>query len=386
MSEGQQDGRGGALGVAGVSQHFGKTVALKRIDLEVAAGEFLGLLGPSGCGKSTLLRILAGFDRPTTGTVTLDGADVTSTPAEKRPINMVFQRATLFPHLDVFENVAFGLRISRIGKPELAARVGEALEMVRLGHLARRRAYELSGGQMQRVALARALVNRPRVLLLDEPLSALDLKIRLDMEAELRRLHAETGATFVYVTHDQGEAMSMSDRVAVFAEGEIAQLGTPHEVYAAPDSSYVARFVGDANVIPVEVRSVAGAAARVAVAGAELSVPASTGVGPGPAQLVLRAESVAIGAANGGLNGRVIDRAFRGTRSSYLLEVEGIERPLRAEVRSSPAGDDPEVGETVGVGWETSAARLIAAGAEPADGPISVPYFSKSAHRRGEAS
>jgi len=355
------DEDGGALGVAGISQHFGKTVALKRIDFEVAAGEFLGLLGPSGCGKSTLLRILAGFDRPTTGTVTLDGADVTSTPAEKRPVNMVFQRATLFPHLDVFENVAFGLRISRVSKPELSERVGEALEMVRLGHLARRKAYELSGGQMQRVALARALVNRPRVLLLDEPLSALDLKIRLEMEAELRRLHAETGATFVYVTHDQGEAMSMSDRVAVFADGEIAQLGTPNEVYAAPDSSYVARFVGDANVIPVEVRSVVGAAARVALAGEELEVPAGATVAAGPAQLVLRAESIDLTSPNGGLRGRVLDRAFRGVRCSYLLDVEGIERPLRAEVPSSPSGGEPEVGAEVGLGWAPSAARLIPA-------------------------
>jgi ABC-type Fe3+/spermidine/putrescine transport system ATPase subunit len=361
-----QNGRGGALGVAGVSQHFGKTVALKRIDLEVAAGEFLGLLGPSGCGKSTLLRILAGFDRPTAGTVSLDGADVTATPAEKRPVNMVFQRATLFPHLDVFENVAFGLRVARVDRAELAGRVGEALEMVRLGHLARRRAYELSGGQMQRVALARALVNRPQVLLLDEPLSALDLKIRLEMEAELRRLHAETGSTFVYVTHDQGEAMSMSDRVAVFADGEIAQVGSPQDVYTAPETSYVARFVGDANVLPVTVLEVAAGAARVRLAGAEVEVPPSAAVAPGPAQLVVRAESVSFSGPNGGLRGRVIDRAFRGTRSSYLLDVEGLERPLRAEVQGSAGGDEPEVGATVGLHWAPSASRLIPAEREEA--------------------
>ena len=350
-----------AVGISGVEKRFGDLVAVRDLDLRIERGEFFSIIGPSGCGKTTTLRMIAGFENPTAGRISVGGRDMTGVRPYRRPVNTVFQSYALFPHLDVFENVAFGLRISRVSKPELSERVGEALEMVRLGHLARRKAYELSGGQMQRVALARALVNRPRVLLLDEPLSALDLKIRLEMEAELRRLHAETGATFVYVTHDQGEAMSMSDRVAVFADGEIAQLGTPNEVYAAPDSSYVARFVGDANVIPVEVRSVVGAAARVALAGEELEVPAGATVAAGPAQLVLRAESIDLTSPNGGLRGRVLDRAFRGVRCSYLLDVEGIERPLRAEVPSSPSGGEPEVGAEVGLGWAPSAARLIPA-------------------------
>ncbi|HEY2053037.1 MAG TPA: ABC transporter ATP-binding protein [Solirubrobacterales bacterium] len=361
-AEAQTDRRGGALSVAGVTQRFGKTTVLRGIDLDIAAGEFVGMLGPSGCGKSTLLRILAGLDSPTGGRVVLDGEDITRTPSEKRPINMVFQRPTLFPHLDVFENVAFGLRVAGTARSEVGDRVAAALGLVRLGDFARRRADELSGGQMQRVALARALINRPRVLLLDEPLSALDLKIRLELEAELRRIHHETGATFVYVTHDQGEALGMSDRVAVFAEGEIAQLGSPRDVYAAPETSYVARFVGDANVIPVEVLSVASTSARLRLATTETEAPCSGGVAIGPAQLVVRAESITLSDSDGGLRARVIDQAFRGTRSSYLLDVDGIERPLRAEVPSSAfGGDGVEVGTAVGIGWSSSASRLIPA-------------------------
>jgi ABC-type Fe3+/spermidine/putrescine transport system ATPase subunit len=369
----QADRRGGALAVEGVTQRFGKTTVLKGIDLDVAAGEFLGMLGPSGCGKSTLLRILAGLDAPAGGRVVLDGVDVTATPAEKRPINTVFQRPTLFPHLDVYENVAFGLRVEGASRSQLDPRVGEALDLVRLGHLARRRADELSGGQMQRVALARALVKRPRVLLLDEPLSALDLKIRLELEAELRRLHHETGATFVYVTHDQGEALGMSDRVAVFSEGEIAQLGTPRDVYTAPETAYVARFVGDANVIPVEVLSVAAATARLRLARTETEAPCPAGLDTGPAQLVVRAESVSLTNPDGGLRGRVIDHAFRGTRSSYLLEVEGIERPLRAEVPSNAfGGDGVEVGAAVGLAWPSTAARLMPADPAAAEPDVGV--------------
>ncbi|MGV1047282.1 MAG: ABC transporter ATP-binding protein [Solirubrobacterales bacterium] len=347
------------LEVLSLSHRFGKTEVLRGIDLEIRPGEFLGLLGPSGCGKSTLLRILAGFLRPSVGSVQLGGKDITGVPAEKRPVNMVFQRATLFPHLDVFENVAFGLRVKRTSRREVAVRVEEALEMVRLGSMIRRRAHELSGGQMQRVALARALVNRPEFLLLDEPLSALDLSIRLEMESELRRLHAETGATFVYVTHDQGEALSMADRVAVFSEGEIAQVGAPIDVYTAPSSSYVARFVGDANVIPVEVTSVDRGEARYRVAGMENSAPAGAGLVPGPAQLVVRAECVAF-RGDGLLRGSVVDRAFRGAHSSYLLDVSGVERPLRAEVRSSADGDgDPDVGAPVSIGWDDGLGCVI---------------------------
>ena len=237
----------------GISHRFGSETVLRDISLEIAPGELLTLLGPSGCGKTTLLRIIAGFERPSEGRVLIDGEDVTSLPANRRPTNLVFQRPTLFPHLDVFANVAFGLQVARVGRAEQRERVSEALALVRLARYERRRSHELSGGQMQRVALARALVNRPAVLLLDEPLSALDLKIRLEMEVELRRVHRETGATFVYVTHDQREAMALSDRLVVMDQGRVDQVGTPTEIYRCPATVFAAQFVGNANVLPVEV-------------------------------------------------------------------------------------------------------------------------------------
>ena len=269
------------LVIAEVTHRYGKVAALEDVSLEIEDGELVTLLGPSGCGKTTLLRIVAGFIKPSSGRVLLQGRDVTRLPPHKRPVNMVFQRATLFPHLDVYGNVAFGLQIARLEKEEVASRVSEALSLVRLDGYEHRRAHELSGGQLQRVALARALVNRPRVLLLDEPLSALDLKIRLEMEAELRRVHRETGATFVYVTHDQREALALSDRIVVFDQGRIEQVGTPGEIYRSPASRFAAQFVGDANVIPVEVDSAADGTASVKVAGLDLSVRCDETTAPG---------------------------------------------------------------------------------------------------------
>ena len=260
-----------------VAKRFGGVTALEDVTLDIDDGEFVTLLGPSGCGKTTLLRIVAGFERPSAGVVLLGGEDVTKVPPHRRPVNMVFQRPTLFPHLDVAANVAFGPRIDGLSKAEIGQRVDEALTLVRLDGFQSRRSHELSGGQMQRVALARAIVNRPQVLLLDEPLSALDLKIRLEMEVELRRLHREIGGTFIYVTHDQREALALSDRVVVFNEGRIEQIGTPNEVYRRPASPFVARFVGDANVIPVDVEPADDGAAEVTVGGHRFRTPASAG-------------------------------------------------------------------------------------------------------------
>jgi ABC-type Fe3+/spermidine/putrescine transport system ATPase subunit len=349
----------GRLEVRGVSHAYGNHAVLRGVDLDLADGEFVTFLGPSGCGKTTLLRVIAGFIEPTQGSVAVGGREMTRVSPHRRPVNMVFQRPTLFPHLDVFENVAFGLRVDRLAKPELEERVAWALDLVRMPEYGPRRASELSGGQMQRVALARALVKRPRVLLLDEPLSALDLKIRLEMEVELRRVHRETGATWVYVTHDQREALALSDRIAVFEEGRIDQLADPTTIYRQPATPYAARFVGNANVLPCEVDG-AGGACVVRLAGTTAPVHADSGL-RGPAWLVLRPENVGIepvGSGSVGVAGIVRDVAYRGTAFSYQLAVEGLDDLLKAEVPAGP-GHPYEIGAAVSVGWPSEAAILL---------------------------
>ena len=344
-----------------ITHRFGSVTALDDVSVEIADGELVTLLGPSGCGKTTLLRILAGFIRPSEGRVVLQDRDVTRMPPHKRPVNMVFQRSALFPHLDVRENVAFGLRIAGIPRGEVSDRVADALRLVRLEGMDSRRAHELSGGQMQRVALARALVNRPSVLLLDEPLAALDLKIRLEMEVELRRVHRETGATFVYVTHDQREALALSDRIVVLSEGRIEQVGSPDDIYHRPVSPFAARFVGDANVIPVDVRELRGPVATIALAGHSLDVPCSASVAKGPAWLVLRPEVVNIDSRNGAgrdLRGVVRDLAFRGTGYSYRIEVPGLPELVKAEVAATHGGP-VAVGDKVTISWDTNACGLL---------------------------
>ena len=344
-----------------VTHRYGPVAALSDVSLGIEDGELVTLLGPSGCGKTTLLRIIAGFIRPTSGRVIVGGRDVTRVPPHKRAVNLVFQRPTLFPHLSVFENVAFGLRIARVAKQETKARVEEALELVRLQGFGPRRSYELSGGQMQRVALARALVNRPRVLLLDEPLAALDLRIRLEMEVELRRVHRDTGATFVYVTHDQREALALSDRIVVLNDGNIEQVGTADEIYRAPASVFSARFVGDANVIPVEVVQTNGAQATVMMSGREVTVPSESS-SLGPAWLVLRPEVVRLAPLRRtddlGLRGTVLDVAFRGSAFTYQIDVAGLETPLKAEVPAE-AGGPIDLGSEVQVVWEADVCRLL---------------------------
>ena len=346
------------LVLEGITHRYGRVTALDDVSLEIEERELVTLLGPSGCGKTTLLRIVAGFVRPSEGRLLLQGRDVTRMPPHRRAVNMVFQRSALFPHLDVFENVAFGLRVAGLAREEIAERVRDALGLVRLEGYERRRADELSGGQMQRVALARALVNRPRVLLLDEPLSALDLRIRLEMEAELRRVHRETGATFVYVTHDQREALALSDRIVVFDQGRIEQVGTPDDVYRRPASPFAARFVGDANVVPVDVVERNGGRARIDLAGRALLVACEADQGPGPAWLVVRPESVRLAASGEGARGVVRDIAFRGSGFTCRVELPGLAEPIKAEVPAD-AGAALELGGEVSVSWDESAARLL---------------------------
>lgn len=353
---------GPGLQIAELTHQYGAERALSDINLTIPNGEFLALLGPSGCGKTTLLRALAGFISPTAGTVKLDGAVITHLPPHRRPVNMVFQRPTMFPHLNVFDNVAFGLRLSRTPRSQVAARVAEALRLVRLDGYGPRRATELSGGQMQRVTLARALVMRPRVLLLDEPLSALDQRIRLEMEVELRRVHRETGATFIYVTHDQREAMALADRVAVFNQGNIEQIGGPVDVYQTPETAFVAKFVGDANVFPVDVRATETGSGEYRVGRTWRPVTHLPDASERQAMLVLRPELVRLSESATGAEVEfpscVEDISYRGSTVEYRVRVEALDRSIKAEL---PLERDPQavVGDVLTVSWSSDAERLV---------------------------
>jgi spermidine/putrescine transport system ATP-binding protein len=249
-SQGSASGAGEVIALRNVSRRYGELVALEDLSLAIGAGEFFSLLGPSGCGKTTMLRLIAGFDRPQAGRILLQGRDLTEAPPHRRPVNLVFQNYALFPHLSVWDNIAFGPRSQRLPEPEIRRRVGESLEVVRLSELARRRPHQLSGGQQQRVALARALVNAPAALLLDEPLAALDPDLRRTMRSELKRIQREVGITFLLVTHDREEALSLSDRLAVLHAGRLEQVGTPRQLYDQPRSAVVATFLGGANLLP----------------------------------------------------------------------------------------------------------------------------------------
>jgi len=284
---------GGQIQLVSLTKRFVE-VAVDDIDLTVPSGEFFSLLGPSGCGKTTTLRLIAGFEQPTSGRVLLDDVDVTMVPPNKRNVNTVFQSYALFPFLTVFDNVAFGLRNRKLDKKELQTRVHEAIELVHLGSFIKRRPGQLSGGQQQRVALARALVLNPAVLLLDEPLGALDAKLRRSLKVELKALQERVGITFLYVTHDQEEALTMSDRVAVMRNGKIVQIGDPHEIYEEPADTYVADFLGVSNLMQVEVVERQAAQCQVRLGESALTVEQGTADGLGKAYCVIRPERVRI--------------------------------------------------------------------------------------------
>lgn len=342
-----------------VTKQWGTFIGLNDVSLNVKRGEILTLLGPSGCGKSTLMRIVAGFESATQGNLRIDGRDMARIVPEKRPVNMVFQRYALFPHLDVFDNVAFGPRLRGEPKAKVNADVERMLDLVQLQSFKNRWISEISGGQAQRVALARALINRPSVLLLDEPLAALDLKIRHQMLDELKRIHSETGTTFMYVTHDQDEAMILSNRVVLMNKGEIEQIGTPNEMYGAPRTLFCAKFFGETNILDGTVDSASGVietplgrllSARRANAGSRLHVS-------------LRPEAIRLSSAHGvpdinGIEGTVEDVDFIGSRILYRVRHD-TGAIIRCQEPRGPQGIRFAAGERVGMAWDAASVVTV---------------------------
>ncbi|MGE0009067.1 MAG: ABC transporter ATP-binding protein [Parvibaculaceae bacterium] len=358
----------------GVSKRYGAVTAVDRVDLDLPRGSFVSLLGPSGCGKTTCLRMMAGFEQPSEGQVFIRGDNVTGVPAYRRPVNMVFQHYALFPHLDVAGNVSYGLRqrAPRPPREAIAGAVDEALAMVRLAGYGARRIWELSGGQQQRVALARALINRPAVLLLDEPLAALDRKLRHDMQIELQNLQRDVGITFLLVTHDQEEALSMSDRVCIMRDGRLVQVGTPRELYDEPANGYVADFVGKSNFFSGTAGATqAGLIDVMLVDGMKASGRASKSIArPAPGSSVLvsvRPEQIRLAAATRDLpNGvafraeaRVLNRIFLGEQTEYLVAHERLGEFMVRSPRQGNAATAFEIGDRVAVGWPPDAALIL---------------------------
>lgn len=342
-----------AVRLRGLRKDFGADTVVDSIDLDIEAGEFFSLLGPSGCGKTTTLRMIAGFTDPTAGSIEVDGVDVTTTPPHRRDVNTVFQSYALFEHLDVRRNVGFGLRRKGLGKAEIEARVSEMLELVQLQQQARSRPAQLSGGQQQRVALARALINRPRVLLLDEPLAALDLKLRRAMQAELKAIQREVGITFLFVTHDQDEALSMSDRVAIMRAGVIEQCGTPEEVYESPTTLFAAGFIGTSNVMPGTV--VAGGHALDLGGGIE--VPLTEPSTPGERlNIAVRPEKIWLSDFDDGMFrtfGTLADTSYHGATTTYVVALtdQVSVTVLEQNLPRMTTAARPALGDRVELGW-----------------------------------
>jgi spermidine/putrescine transport system ATP-binding protein len=361
---------GGEVRLVALEKRFEDVVAVDAIDLEIASGEFFSLLGPSGCGKTTTLRLIAGFERPTSGDIRLDGVSLAAVPPDRRNVNTVFQSYALFPHLNVLDNVAFGMRYQKVKRSERERRAKEALELVELGDYAKRRPHQLSGGQQQRVALARALVLRPSVLLLDEPLGALDAKIRRALRVELKALQEEVGTTFIFVTHDQEEALSMSDRIAVMHEGRVDQVGTPREIYEGPATLFVADFLGVANVMDVEVVTSDGTGCRLRVGERELRAECDF-VGTGPASAVVRPERLRVAphdeVGENHISGMIDRTIYVGSNLTVMVRLAngGV---LQASVPNDGVDlDSHEQGAPVSVHVPPDALRILApSGVTPA--------------------
>jgi spermidine/putrescine transport system ATP-binding protein len=365
------DMAGGHVELVNLTKRFDDVEAVKSISLDVTSGEFFSLLGPSGCGKTTTLRLIAGFERPTSGSILLDGADMSSTPPHKRNVNTVFQSYALFPHLDVFGNVAFGLRFANADKDEVARRVHDTLNLVRLKSLGHRRPNQLSGGQQQRVALARALVLNPSVLLLDEPLGALDAKLRKALQIELKALQEEVGVTFIYVTHDQEEALTMSDRMAVMSEGRIEQIGSPRRVYEEPVNAYVADFLGVSNLMDAETAGGDRGRVRVRLGEFELVAEAGDVSARGRVKIVVRPERVRIEPHGPRGDNRIpamVERAVYVGATTQLVVRLAPGQVLQAMSANDGAGEPYRQGTPVTVMLEPPSLRVLEVDLQTAPG------------------
>jgi spermidine/putrescine transport system ATP-binding protein len=384
--------RGGEIRLVELVKSFDGVPAVTGIDLDIPAGQFYSLLGASGCGKTTTLRMIAGFEKPDSGRIELDGRDVAGDPPNRRPVNTVFQTYALFPFMTVWDNVAFGLRYQKVPKDETKRRVGEALDLVQMGKFAKRRPAQLSGGQQQRVALARALVLRPRVLLLDEPLGALDAKLRKQLQLELRAVQREVGITFVYVTHDQEEALTMSDQIAVLAEGRVEQVGPPQEIYSAPATTFVASFLGAANIFDADVLELSGSSAVCSAMDTRLGAVVDGSTRTGPAAIVIRPERIALQDAdtpvsNGhnSISGRVLEVVYLGSSTQVHVDV-GAPSALIVEVpnASGPGSVTHQPGAAVTCVCTHDAVRVLhRSAAQPITDPVAESALAVSSPAAG---
>jgi len=358
--------RSGEIVLEGCTKAFGPVAAVGDLSIAIPGGEFFSLLGPSGCGKTTTLRMIAGFETPDRGRILLEGADVTHVPPAKRSVNMVFQAYGLFPHMTVAENIAFGLRIKKVPRDEIGRRVAEMLGTVRLERMEERRPVQLSGGQQQRVALARALVNRPAALLLDEPLGALDLKLRKEMQLELKQLQVSTGTTFVYVTHDQEEAMTMSDRIAVMNAGIVEQLATPRELYQRPATEFVAGFIGVSNLIALRIdRREEGLLVMDLGEGERILAP-DPGVGEPTGRITVRPEwiKLAVGDVDtraSRVSGTIADVVYLGSVTQLIVDLRTGERLSVHRLNDEVGAEEPRPGDTVVLQWAADHSFVIGA-------------------------
>ncbi len=349
------------LELTGVQKRFGEFAAVHNFDLKADAGEFVSFLGPSGCGKTTTLRMIAGFERPTAGTIVVNGADITNTPPNKRNVGMVFQSYALFPNMTVADNVGFGLKIRKQPKDKIRKRVGELLELIHLPDKAGRYPWQLSGGQQQRVALARALAIEPQVLLLDEPLSALDAKIRVSLRNEIRAIQRQLGITTVYVTHDQEEALSLSDRIVVMSEGRVEQIGTPFQIYNFPSTGFVARFVGTLNVLPAKVVDAAAGTLEVAGQPIRASKPITGSHAGDMITIALRPEIIELGARDGlnNVTGIVDDVTFLGSIVRVRVKFTDGSGVISFDTFNNPNLAVPDRGTSITISFPPEACLVI---------------------------